>query len=71
MYRCPATLRDAMGMDFTPGEIEDARDNGRLLTVDLELSRRCNFKCLYCYSSAGQALPSELSKVDPIVKTNF
>ena len=29
--------------------------------MELELSRRCNLRCIYCYASSGAALPNELS----------
>jgi len=49
------------GQEFTPEEIKDARDNNTLLSMELELSRICNMRCIYCYSSAGDKLNDELS----------
>lgn len=54
-------LQDNLGMEFPWIEIERYRDSGRLLTLDIELSRLCNFKCIYCYSEAGNPLDKELS----------
>lgn len=34
-------------------EIADAVSYGRLLTMEIEFSRKCNLKCLYCYQSNG------------------
>ena len=31
-----------------------------LRSIDLELSRRCNQQCKYCFTDAGEALPNEL-----------
>jgi len=47
--------------EFTWEEIESARDNNRLLTVGLELSNFCNFRCVYCYRNTGNPLPDELA----------
>ncbi|MBI9080489.1 MAG: radical SAM protein [Pseudodesulfovibrio sp.] len=49
------------GSPFTDTEITDAKDNGKLLTMELELSRICNLKCIYCYAESGSQLANELS----------
>lgn len=49
------------GLHFSQDEIREAVENNRLLTLDLETSRMCNLKCLYCYSEAGQKLENELT----------
>lgn len=46
---------------FSKETILQARDSNTLLTLDLELSRICNYSCKYCYSSAGDKLDKELS----------
>jgi radical SAM protein with 4Fe4S-binding SPASM domain len=46
---------------FTPEEIKAAREKGRLLSLDLELTKKCNLKCIYCYADGGNADPGELS----------
>lgn len=38
------------GLDFTWEEVNNSIKNNRLLSFDLEFSRRCNINCLYCYS---------------------
>ncbi len=38
---------------FSREEIEDAARNARLLTMEIEFSRRCNFRCPYCYAEEG------------------
>jgi len=48
------------GSSFSPAEIEDARRQGRLLSMEIELTRRCNLRCLYCYAAAGEKLENEL-----------
>jgi radical SAM protein with 4Fe4S-binding SPASM domain len=49
------------GASFSPEAIEAARSQGRLLSMELELTRRCNLRCVYCYASAGESLQDELS----------
>lgn len=53
-------MKPLWGRHFSRQEINDARDGGQLLTMELELSRICNLRCIYCYSSAGQPLEDEL-----------
>ena len=58
--RCNVLI-DNLGLEFARKEIDCARNSGRLLTLDIELSRQCNFKCIYCYSNAGHPLADELN----------
>ncbi len=51
---------ETWGLEFTPEEIEEARRAGRLLSMELELSRKCNLECVYCYASSGRPLENEL-----------
>lgn len=37
------------GPEFTAAEILETARARRLLSLELELSRRCNFRCTYCY----------------------
>ncbi len=46
---------------FTEAEIKAAREQGRLLSLDLELTKRCNLRCIYCYADGGTPNPDELS----------
>src|SRR3989338_9171353 len=48
------------GLDFTNEEIAACLVRGGLLSLELEFSKRCNLKCIYCYASAGRALDNEL-----------
>lgn len=41
--------------------IEETRKNYRLLTFGLELTRKCNLKCIYCYAVAGEPAENELT----------
>lgn len=48
------------GLDFTNEEIAACLMRGGLLSLELEFSKRCNLKCIYCYASAGSAMDNEL-----------
>ena len=54
-------LGDQLGMEFSPEEIAQCRKRNGLLSLELELSRVCNLRCVYCYASSGTALENELS----------
>jgi radical SAM protein with 4Fe4S-binding SPASM domain len=52
---------DQLGMEFSAAEIREAKARNGLLSLELELSRVCNLRCLYCYAGSGTPLPNELS----------
>ncbi|SPD72327.1 Radical SAM additional 4Fe4S-binding domain protein [uncultured Desulfobacterium sp.] len=54
-------IRQCAGFDFSRQEIEGAVKNGRLLSMEIELSLRCNFNCLYCYVPKDADYDEELS----------
>ncbi len=54
-------LSAQLGLEFSPEEIAEARSQNGLLSMELELSRRCNLRCVYCYASSGIPLHDELS----------
>lgn len=54
-------LKRPWGSNFTAAEIESARQKGQLLSLELELSRECNLRCIYCYADAGEKMMDELS----------
>jgi len=53
-------LKRPWGANFTDTEIENARKKGNLLSLELELSRKCNLRCIYCYADAGEKEADEL-----------
>ncbi len=57
-------LQENWGLEFTSEEIAACRKRGGLLSLELELSRACNIRCLYCYAESGKPLPDELSLVE-------
>ncbi len=61
MTRLPVPDTPRWGRHFSDDEIADARENGRLLTIELETSHLCNLRCVYCYSTAGAKLANELT----------
>jgi len=47
--------------NYGKDQIERVRKNHQLLNCDIELTRHCNLKCKFCYSSSGKPLDNELS----------
>jgi len=50
-----------LSLVFDAEEIEAARKRGDLLSLDIELTKRCNLRCLYCYAAPGEKQKDELS----------
>jgi radical SAM protein with 4Fe4S-binding SPASM domain len=49
------------GSNFSQHEIDEARRGGLLLSLELELSRKCDLNCIYCYADSGEQKQGELS----------
>ena len=49
------------GMDFDDALIAETAASKRLLSAEIELSLRCNFRCPYCYVPDKTALAGELT----------
>jgi radical SAM protein with 4Fe4S-binding SPASM domain len=48
-------------LGFSQEEIAACLDRKGLLSLELEFTKKCNLRCIYCYSSAGGALEGELT----------
>jgi len=51
-------------LEFTEEEIREAVADGRLLSMEIEFSRRCNFRCSYCYVVDKSVCANELSRAE-------
>lgn len=49
------------GLDFTAKEIADCLERNGLLSLELEFSKACNLRCIYCYANAGEPMPNEMT----------
>jgi radical SAM protein with 4Fe4S-binding SPASM domain len=47
--------------EFSKQEIEEAVKNNRLLSMEIEFSLRCNFRCQYCYVPDKSVFDNELN----------
>jgi radical SAM protein with 4Fe4S-binding SPASM domain len=47
--------------DFSDAEIDSAAAEGRLLSMEIEFSRACNYRCPYCYVPDAAVPPDELT----------
>ncbi|WP_028580065.1 radical SAM/SPASM domain-containing protein [Desulfogranum japonicum] len=51
-------------LEFTDSEVREAVQSDRLLSMEIEFSRVCNFRCSYCYVEGQPAPHSELSRAE-------
>jgi radical SAM protein with 4Fe4S-binding SPASM domain len=51
-------------LEFTEEEIRAAAAADRLLSMEIEFSRECNFRCAYCYLADRTAGAGELSRAE-------
>src|SRR3989339_1321450 len=49
-------------VEFSDAQIQEAVQNGRLLSMEIEFSRAFNFRCPYCYVSGEEVAMKELTK---------
>jgi radical SAM protein with 4Fe4S-binding SPASM domain len=49
-------------LDFSDHDISSCLKSKGLLSIELEFTRKCNLRCLYCYSGAGMPRKDELRK---------
>ena len=45
--------------DFTDAEIAAAAAADRLLSLEVEFNRQCNYRCPYCYAAASAQVPAQ------------
>ncbi|MBL0713825.1 MAG: radical SAM protein [Desulfosarcina sp.] len=50
--------------EFSPQEIEAAVQRNGLLSMEIEFSRRCNYKCPYCYVPREVDLAGEMTRAE-------
>ena len=49
-----------LSLVFGEDEIRTARADGKLLSLDIQLTKRCNLRCLYCYAVSAESQKNEL-----------
>lgn len=59
MQTCPGKVRN---FEFSREEIEEAVRANRLLSLEVEFSLRCNFRCSYCYQPESSVFENELTE---------
>ncbi len=45
---------DSRKYDFTDAEVQEAAGQNRLLSLEIEFNRQCNYRCPYCYAAASE-----------------
>ncbi len=50
---------DPSKFDYTDDEIEEAARANRLLSLEIEFNRQCNYRCPYCYAAATETLRTD------------
>ncbi|MEW5803323.1 MAG: radical SAM protein [bacterium] len=59
MLNCQSRIHS---FEFSREEIEEAMRTNRLLSMEIEFSLQCNFRCSYCYLPPESFLKDELTK---------
>jgi len=54
-------LKNVSGIEFPSSDIEEAVNNNRLLSIEIELTLQCNFRCPYCYVPDSSVPQNELT----------
>ena len=53
---------DISHFEFTQEEIQEAVNNQRLLSMEIEFTLKCNYRCPYCYVPENSYLKNELTR---------
>ncbi|RJQ51662.1 MAG: radical SAM protein [Nitrospiraceae bacterium] len=54
------TVQTLHELGFADNEIAECLRRKELLSIELEFTKKCNLRCIYCYSDAGEPLNDEL-----------
>lgn len=46
---------------FSEKQVEEVKNSNGILNCDIEISKHCNLKCVFCYSESGPTMRDELS----------
>jgi radical SAM protein with 4Fe4S-binding SPASM domain len=61
MRTCGEAIQSpGLSLVFSADEAESACREGSLLSLDIELTKRCNLRCVYCYVAASERQKDEL-----------
>lgn len=55
-------MQKTYNLEFTEQEIREAVAADQLLSIEIEFSRVCNFRCSYCYVEGQETWKNELSR---------
>ena len=53
-----------LSVAFSAEEIQSARKENKLLSLDIELTTLCNLSCIYCYAGSGKESKDELESAE-------
>jgi len=64
MTRVAACAGRVSDSGFSREEVDEAVEKTGLLTLEIELTRACDFRCAYCHAAAASSLEDELSEAE-------
>ena len=60
----PECFEPISGFEFSPEEIEEVVARKGLLSIEIEFSQKCNFRCPYCYVGEGGRPEGDMSPAE-------